>query len=243
MSIRAAFFRRNQSGSNDSCRQQKLDQEQHFIISKNRFEKLSVEEKNKEADTKSANVTKVKRASASAKAYLTTHPMAAHGIYKASLFYDQIELNDGSIWQVYYASDRSIVSRWMLLNDQVIIRPGTIFDATDYLLVSQRTGESIAVDLIGMEEIIGDPSFMGQRLWIHNIDLIYDYFFDVFYYQIVLNDGSIWELDSYDNYIGSYMYPGDVVFVGVDNTFGSPTYNILIHFNTLEYVHADCIIR
>lgn len=222
-----------------SAGSKKLETEQHYAISKNRFEMQSEKQ-----DTQPQNEKVAKGLNGpSAKAYLTTHPMAAHGIYKASLFYDQVELNDGSIWQVWFDSDRSVVSRWMYFNDQVTIWPGSIFDATNYLLESQRTGEVVAVNLIGMEEIIGDPYFMGQRLWINSIDLVYDFIFGDFYYQIQLNDGSIWEVDTYDNYLCSLMYPGDVVFVGVDDTFGSPTYNILIHFNTLEYVHADCTAR
>lgn len=140
-------------------------------------------------------------------------------------------------------SDWDVVKRWMYYNDQVIICPGTIFDATDYLLVSQRTGEIVPVNLLEIEVLPKDPGFMGQRLWIHSINYLYDIFNFCYYYEIQLNDGSIWEVSSRDEHLCSYMFPGDVVFIGVDESLGSPTYNILLHFNTLEYVHADCVAR
>lgn len=205
----------------------KLTQEEHQAIKQKRVEDA------KEGNERDELVTSA--------IYLTTHPMASHGVYKT--YFDRIELNDGSIWQVYYLSDRDVVNRWMYFNDQVIIRPGTIFDATDFQLVSQRTGEIVPVNLVEMDVIIGDPYFMRQRLWIDRINYIYDTACCCFYYEIRLNDGSIWETDSHDNYLASLMYPGDVVFVGVDESFGSPTYNILVHFNSLEYVHADCVAR
>lgn len=175
--------------------------------------------------------------------YMTTHPMAGHGIYKTSPLGDRIELNDGSIWQVWFSSDWEVVRRWMYWNDQVIICPGTFFDAADYLLVSQRTGEVVPVNLVEIEVIVGDPYFMGQRLWIERVDYIFDMVCGCYFYEIRLNDGSYWEVDTRDTYIASLMCPGDIVFVGVDEHFGSPSYNILVHFNTLEYVHADCVAR
>lgn len=207
----------------------KLDTEQHTAIKQKRIESSAEENERGELVTNGM--------------YLTTHPMASHGIYKASPLYDRVELNDGSVWQVWYTSDWSVVSRWMYYNDQVIICPGSIFDVTDYFLVSQRTGEIVPVQLLEMEVIPGDPYFMGQRLWINNITYLYDSLYGCYFYEIRLNDGSIWEVDSRDSYICSYMLPGDVVIIGVDQSIGAPSYNILVHFNTLEYVHADCVAR
>lgn len=207
----------------------KLDAGQHAAIKQKRIEQTN--EENPRGEMVSNGM------------YLTTHPMASHGIYKASSLFDRVELNDGSIWQVWFTSDWSVVSRWMQYNDQVIICPGTIFDATDYLLVSQRTGEVVAVNLMEMEVIPSDPYFMGQRLWINNINYLYDVMCGCYYYEIILNDGSIWEADSRDSHLCSYMFPGDVVLIGVDQSIGTPSYNILVHFNSLEYVHADCVAR
>ena len=173
--------------------------------------------------------------------YLTTHPLAAHGIYKASAYFDKVELNDGSVWAVYYDMDRSTVSRWMAMNDQVIITPSTsFFSPTNYLLVSQRTNECVNVSLKEIE-VNHDPYFGGQRLWIEKIDYVYDLSCGCFYYRLNLSDGSNWEVDSRDSSYCNLFYPGDVVFIGVDNSFGLNTNNILIHFNSLEYVHADCV--
>lgn len=204
----------------------KLDAEQHMALKQKRAEQAKEDERG-ELVTNGM--------------YLTTHPMASHGIYKASAFFDTVELNDGSIWKVWFASDWDVIRRWMYFNDQVIICPGTIFDATDYLLVSQRTGEVVAVNLAELEVLPYDPYFMGQRLWISSIQYVSSLFGG--YYEIQLNDGSIWEVSSRDHVFCSLMYPGDIVFIGVDETLGSPTYNVLIHFNSLEYVHADCVAR
>jgi len=207
----------------------KLSLEEHQILKQKRQDQ--VDEENERGELVSNGM------------YLTTHPMASHGIYKVSALYDTIELNDGSIWCVYFYTDQEVISRWAYHNDQVIICPGTIFDITDYLLISQRTGEVVPVDLKEIEVIIDDPYFMGQRLWINHIDYAYDIVYGCFYYKIRLNDGSIWEVCTRDNAIASLMFPGDIVFVGVDENLGAPTYNILVHFNSLEYVHADCIVR
>lgn len=207
----------------------KLDAEQHTSIKHERVAQANEESERGELVTNGM--------------YLTTHPMASHGIYKASPLFDKVELNDGSIWQVWFTSDWSVVSRWMYFNDQVIVCPASIFDATDYLLISQRTGEVVGVNLVEMEMIVGDPYFMGQRLWITHMNYVYDVICSCYYYEIYLNDGSLWEVSSRDSYLCSLMVPGDVVIIGVDETLGSPTYNILVHFNSLEYVHADCVAR
>lgn len=227
--IASPIFSEDIGNQTISAGSKKLEQDQHQAIKQKRVEQAG--EENERGEMVENGM------------YLTTHPMASHGIYKASALFDRVELNDGSIWQVHFTSDWSVVSRWMYFNDQVIITPGTIFDATDYLLVSQRTGEVVAVSLVEMEVILGDASFMGQRLWINSIDYVYDIFCGCYFYQVRLNDGSVWEVDTHDNYIASFMFPGDVVFVGVDETLGAPTYNILVHFNSLEYVHADCVAR
>jgi hypothetical protein len=212
-----------------SAGSKKLDDEQHLAIKQKRAEEA------KEENARGEMVTNGM--------YLTTHPMASHGVYKTSALFDVVELNDGSVWNVWYSADRSVVGRWQYMNDQVIICPGTLFDPTDYLLVSQRTGEQVPVKLVEMEIIAGDPTFHGQRLWIYSMNYIFDLACNCFYYEIRLNDGSLWEVDTRDSYLCSYMNPGDVVIVGVDEKFGASTYNILIHFNSLEYVHADCATR
>ena len=177
------------------------------------------------------------------KMYLTTHPLASHGVYKTIPPYNRVELSDGSIWHVWYSSHWETVNRWKYYNDQVIICPGTFFDPTDYILVSQRTGEVVPVNLIEMEVVFGDPYFKGQRVWIEHINYMFDLACGCYYYEIILNDGSVWEVDYRDDYLASFMQPGDVIIMGVDESFGSSTYNILINFNTLEYVHADCVAR
>lgn len=207
----------------------KLEDEEHLVLKKKRVEEESKE--NERGKMVSNGM------------YLTTHPMAAHGIYKTIPFMNRLELTDGSIWQVIYPYDLDTIHHWMYSQDQVIICPGTLFDAGDYLLVSQRTGEVIPVNLVEMEVIIGDPYFRGQRLWIERMDYLYDLICGCYYYEIRLNDGSCWEVDARDHYLCSLMYPGDVVFIGVDERLNAPTYNILVHFNTLEYVHADCVAR
>ena len=208
---------------------EKLSEEEHEAIKKKRTEQTDEEDPRGELVTNDM--------------YMTTHPAASHGIFKVSPFLDKVYLNDGSIWQVYYDADRSVISRWISSNDQIIVSPSSFFDPTDFILVSQRTYEVVCVKLVEMEIIPSDPYYMGQRLWINQVDYIYDALCGCYFYRIVLNDGSIWEVSSRDSFLCAYFRPGDVVFVGVDESFGSPTYNILIHFNTLEYVHADCVAK
>lgn len=227
--VNPIYSEQMQNNQTEVAGSRKLAAEQHADIKQQRLDKANDEDERGELVTNGM--------------YLTTHPMASHGIYKTSPLCDKVVLNDGSIWQVWFTSDWSVVSRWMYYNDQVIICPGSIFDATDYLLISQRTGEVVAVNLVEMEVIVGDPYFMGQRLWINQIDYVYDIIAGYYYYEIRLNDGSLWEVSSRDSFLCSLMVPGDVVFIGVDETLGSPTYNILVHFNSLEYIHADCVTR
>lgn len=214
-----------------SAGSKKLTEEEHQLLKEERFEKLENGEEDERGSLQTNGM------------YLTTHPMASHGIIKVSPYYDRVVLNDGSVWEVCYDRDRSILSRWSSWNDQVTISPAGYFDPTDYVLVSQRTGETVCVSLVEMEVVVGDPYYNGQRLWISTMDYLYDYGCGCYFYQILLSDGSVWEVSTRDSARCSYMFPGDVVFVGVDEGVFAPTHNILIHFNSLEYVHADCVTR
>lgn len=165
--------------------------------------------------------------------YFTSHIESNHypiRIWESNV---KVELHDGSIWSIAYG-DRWKLNDW-LLTDVIAIFPNRyFFSSYDYILSNQRTGDVVCVDLDGMEILPYDPTFMGLRRFIINIDYVGNFLY--------LNDGSIWSISTNDDYIFRRMYVGEVVFIGLNNNWDSNTRpNILIHFDTQQYCRGVCI--
>jgi hypothetical protein len=163
--------------------------------------------------------------------YVTTHPNALHYVIAVTLPYgDPVQLEDGSIWTLY-SGDGYKTLNW-LTTDNILILPNRnpIWNSLyPYCLFNQQTG-------VGVQAKYSAAPWMnsGYTRWIYSID----------YYscQLVLNDGSIWDIPFMDSWILNSYLPGDYVIMGFNDSPGNGLgSNILINFNTLQYVYATCI--
>lgn len=161
--------------------------------------------------------------------YYTAHPGAYQSLFEVYDFGTSIELADGSIWAVR-PSDAYIASTWLWQYnpDLVVITPNhTCCSAYPFRLTNQATGDSVAVDL-DLGPILSDGLGNSYARWIVDIDYYWDY--------VYLDDGSIWNMSSFDSDIIFNWRRGDIVIIGVnDGLLSSFNPNILINVATLDY--------
>lgn len=153
--------------------------------------------------------------------YYTLHPGAYHHPM-VSVFGDNLELEDGSIWTI--RPDHAFIAAGWLPTDLVAITPNhTWFSSYDYTITNQNTGEAVNANIF-----LG-PLYNGPHThWIIAIDYYYN--------TVYLEDGSIWSMSSFDSSIVYSWEVNDTVIIGVnDALFSSTRPNILINVNTLNY--------
>lgn len=182
------------------------------------------EDKDGSAPEKAQNVTEKA-------AFLTTHPGALHFVTAVTLPYgDPVQLEDGSIWSLY-TGDNYKTLNW-LTTDNILIIPNrnpVWYSIYPYCLLNQQTGVSVQASPCAAPWYNG---FFSR--WIYSID----------YYncQLLLNDGSIWNVPYSDSWILNGFLPGDYVIMGFNDFPGNGQgSNILINFSTLQYVYSSCI--
>lgn len=165
--------------------------------------------------------------------YYTSHPAAYHTFYRNWDYGMKVELNDGSIWSVA-SKDQWKVNTWYSTDIILIKQNFSFFSPYDYELVNQRCGDRVDVNLLELEILPYDSTFFGQRSWVISID----YFNNI----VTLQDGSVWTVSFDDDSTLATWRLGDVVIIGVndgwDNTIRP---NLLINFNTLNDVRANCV--
>ncbi len=153
--------------------------------------------------------------------HYTTHPGAYHSPVGISLMGD-VELEDGSVWQVSPV-DAAITRSWMP-SDLVVITPNhSWFSSYQFKITNQNTGQAVLANLT-----LG-PIYNGlYTRWITAID---------YYYSVVyLDDGSVWNMSTWDSGTVDKWEPNDTVIIGVsDGLFSSTHPNILINVNMLNY--------
>lgn len=165
--------------------------------------------------------------------YHTSHPGALHTTFKNWNYGEKIELNDGSIWAVSLF-DQWKVNAW-LASDIILVKLNHSFLSSHrYELVNQSTGDYVDVDLVELEVLPYDASFYGQRAWVVAIDYLANI--------VTLQDGSVWTVSFSDDSILRTWRVGDVVILGVNDCWDSTLRpNLLINFNTLSHIKANCV--
>lgn len=163
--------------------------------------------------------------SARALFYKTSHEGVFQAPISITLLGDEIELLDGSLWYIRPA-DRFKTLDWMITDTVVIMQNTSWFSSYDFVMVNLNTGDRVEVDMT-----MG-PYYAG--IYTYYIVAI-DYFAD----EILLNDGSVWDISIFDN-IGHWMV-NDTVIIGINDAFSLFNPNILINVNTLDYVEGHCI--
>lgn len=176
--------------------------------------------------TKANSMKAMKRLAplASKSIYYTSHPAAYQYANSIAFFGETVELNDGSIWSIS-SNDTYKTASWYT-TDLIIITPNhSWLSSYGFCLTNQTTGEVASANLS-----IGPalPGYGYYTNWITNID---------YYYNIVyLQDGSKWNMSSFDSSTVYQWVIGDVVIIGVNDGFlSSSKPNVLINVAMLNY--------
>lgn len=175
-----------------------------------------------------ADSINAKAAFTDAGTYYTSHNGAFHNPYFVSIFGDQVELEDGSIWTVA-GGDTYKTLNWYT-SDLIVITPNhEWFSSYMFRMHNQNTNISVKCNLL-----LG-PIYNG--LFTHWIIAI-----NYYTQEIWLEDGSIWQVTGLDSSTFSKWLANDTMIIGVNDGFlSSSKPNILINVNTLTYVRANCI--
>lgn len=159
------------------------------------------------------------------KTYFTTHPGAYQHPVSISFFGDSVELMDGSIWTIA-SSDAHKTINWFP-TDLVVVTPNhSWFSSYGFRLTNQNTGESAAASMF-----LGPIAPMYHSIYTHWIAGI-DYYYNLIY----LEDGTVWNMSSFDRNVMDQWMVNDVIIIGVnDGWFSSSNPNILINVNMLNF--------
>lgn len=184
----------------------------------------NVEKKKTEKVKKSASAASAKKAAAKS-LYHTLHPAAYQNPVAISFFGDTVELMDGSVW-VIAPSEAHKTTHWYP-TDLVVITPNHAwFSSYTFCLTNQNTGESVSANLH-----LGPIAPMFGSFYTHWIVGV-DYYYNIVY----LEDGSIWNMSSFDSNVVNQWIAGDVVIVGVnDGWLSSSKPNMLINVDMLTF--------
>ncbi len=170
--------------------------------------------------------------SAKGATFATTYPGAYHKPFRVSLFGDEVELEDGSIWKIR-KSDRTKTYDWLTFHDIAITINHSWFSNCQFCLTNLATGKRVEADLL-----LG-PIYNGAYTrFILSIDYLNC--------QICLNDGSVWDVSGFDRFTLDRWLINHTVIIGHDDTLLGRT-NILInvtapkHLGALTFVSADCV--
>ena len=139
-----------------------------------------------------------------------------------------IRLADFSEW-VIRSKDRYTTTMW-LTSDVVTIKANTSFFRTyDFLIENMTTGEQVQADLQLTPELFGPFSY-----WIIDIDYLRG--------EVILSDGSIWDVRGYDYNVLNKWLINDHIIIGINDSFWTKgkSPNLLINANTKTYIHVGC---
>lgn len=180
------------------------------------------EQENKTSEITSRNMAKSAKASvakSAASQYVPSHPGAYHSLMYITPANLTVEIEDGSVW-VFAPSDLSTVMTWYSTDALVLVPNKTLFSSYDFRLVNLVTGQSIQVILSQA------PYYNGPYThWIVAIDYYRNY--------VYLEDGSFWNMSSFDSDIVHQWMVNDTVIIGTTDRWLNP--DMLINVSTLTY--------
>jgi hypothetical protein len=162
-----------------------------------------------------------------ASSYATSHMGTFYNPVFVSFLGDQLQLHDGSIWSIYY-NDAYKTLNW-ITSDLLVITPNhEMFSSYLFKITNQQTGVTVKCNMqLG-------PIYNGlYTYWIYSINY--------FTQELILNDGSVWDISSFDSSIFDKWIVGDTIMMGINDGFlSSFNPNILINVNMLNWVRARC---
>ncbi len=156
--------------------------------------------------------------------FFYSHPGALYHPIAVTPACDQLTLNDGSVWSVHY-SDRNKLLSW-LPSDTVVIKANDgWFTSYKFMLINQVSGDCIEANMLE------GPLYNGMYShWIIAIDS--------YNQQLMLEDGTIWQLSPADTAIIKYWLINDTIMIGINDSWFSKYDSILINVKMLNYARA-----
>jgi hypothetical protein len=161
------------------------------------------------------------------KIFYTSHDGAYHRPISVSIFGEQVTLEDGSIWTVS-SWDQWKTLDWLTTDTILVMQNKWLFSSYKFMLINQNTGKEIECNLT-----LG-PIYCGAYThWIIAIDY--------FNCEIILEDGSVWQIDPFDYSIMKKWMVNDTIIMGINESSCVYHPNILINVNVVNYSCGICI--
>ncbi len=161
------------------------------------------------------------------KTYYNSHESAYHCAIGVTYLGDQVTLEDSSVWNVA-SWDQWKTLNWLTSDTILLMQNKWLFSSYKFMLVNQNTGKEVEVNLC-----LG-PIYSGAYThWIAGID----YFND----QVILEDGSVWDMSFWDSSVVGKWLINDTVIVGVNEASSVTKPNILINVNMVNYARGICL--
>lgn len=161
------------------------------------------------------------------KVYYTSHEGAYHRPIAVTIFGEQVTLEDGSIWTVS-SWDQWKTLDWYTTDTILVMQNKWLFSSYKFMLVNQNTGKEVECNLT-----LG-PIYSGAYThWIVAIDY--------YNFEVILEDGSIWQIDPFDYSVMKKWLVNDTIIVGVNEASCVYHPNILINVNMVNYSCGICL--
>lgn len=155
------------------------------------------------------------------------YPPATRYIAEISPYTDTIRLDDGSLWRTN-PSNRSDLFRWAV-NDMVVISQNTSWFSSFRFRLTNRTAQSYAQAELSLGPILGGALT-------HRAIAV-----DPFNGQIILENGSRWEIAYADNSVFSQWLINDTIMIGMNRSWFSSGDFILIDVESNSFVRANLV--
>lgn len=154
-------------------------------------------------------------------------PISARIVAEVSPNTDTIQLDDGSIWRIN-STNRSDLFLWKI-NDLVVISQNTSWFSSYRFSISNKTANSTVQAEITLGPILGGPNT-------HRAVSV-----DSFHGQLILDNGSVWEIAYADSSLFAGWLANDTIMIGKNRSWLSSGDFILIDIENNNFVRANLI--
>lgn len=155
------------------------------------------------------------------------YPPATHFIAEISPYTDTIRLEDGSLWRTN-SSHRDELLRWAA-NDMIVISQNTSWFSSFRFRLTNRTTQSYVHAEISLGPVLGGA-------YTHKAIAV-----DPYNGQIILQNGSRWEIAYADSATFSKWLINDTIMIGMNRSWFSTGDFILIDVESNSFVRANLI--
>lgn len=160
--------------------------------------------------------------------YYTSHPDAYHHAINVSADGSTLEMEDGSIWDIKW-SDRNKALDWRSQHAIVLTPNHSWFSSYNFKFINLDTNEAVRANMI-LTPVL-------NNIKTHWIELI-----DYSARQILLEDGSIWQMSWFDQSVVNKFVQYDVVIIGTnDGWWRGSNPNILMVVKSQQYARGKRI--